>query len=59
MRHFKKLTRTQRNLLIKAGYRGDLHNLYYLTDKGKDLQFVTSEGKKLLYNKELKEVREE
>jgi hypothetical protein len=59
LRHFKKLTRTQRNLLIDAGYREDLHNLYYVMDEGKDLQFVTSEGKKLLYNKELKEVREE
>ena len=59
MRHSKKLTRTQRNLLIKAGYEKDLHNLYYVMDKGTDLLFIDTDCNKVLYNKSSKTIKEE
>ena len=58
MRHLKKLTRTQRNLLIKAGYKKDLHNLYYIMDKGNELLFINEDSNKVLYNKNSKTVTE-
>jgi hypothetical protein len=58
LRHSKKLTRTQRNLLIKAGYKKDLHNLYYVMDKGNELLFIDEDCNKVLYNKSSKTVTE-
>lgn len=58
MRHSKKLTRTQRNLLIRAGYKKDLHNLYYVMDKGTDLVFIDTDCNKVLYNKNSKTITE-
>ncbi len=58
MRHSKKLTRTQRNLLIRAGYKKDLHNLYYVMDKGTDLVFIDTNCNKVLYNKNSKTITE-
>lgn len=58
MRHSKKLTRTQRNLLIKVGYKKDLHNLYYVMDKGNELLFIDEDCNKVLYNKSSKTVTE-
>lgn len=58
LRHSKKLTRTQRNLLIKAGYKKDLHNLYYIMDKGNELLFIDEDSNKVLYNKNSKTVTE-
>lgn len=58
MRHSKKLTRTQRNLLIRAGYKKDLHNLYYVMDKGTDLVFINTDCNKVLYNKNSKTITE-
>jgi hypothetical protein len=58
LRHSKKLTRTQRNLLIKAGYKKDLHNLYYIMDKGNELLFIDGDCNKVLYNKSSKTVTE-
>lgn len=58
MRQSKKLTRTQRNLLIKAGYKKDLHNLYYVMDKGTDLLFIDTDCNKVLYNKNSKTITE-
>lgn len=58
MRHSKKLTRTQRNLLIRAGYKEDLHNLYYVMDKGTDLVFIDTDCNKVLYNKNSKTITE-
>lgn len=58
MRHSKKLTRTQRNFLIRAGYKKDLHNLYYVMDKGTDLVFIDTDCNKVLYNKNSKTITE-
>ena len=58
MRHSKKLTRTQRNLLIRAGYKKDLHNLYYVMDKGTGLVFIDTNCNKVLYNKNSKTITE-
>lgn len=58
MRHSKKLTRTQRNLLIRAGYKKDLYNLYYVMDKGTDLVFIDTDCNKVLYNKNSKTITE-
>lgn len=58
MRHSKKLTRTQRNFLIKVGYKKDLHNLYYVMDKGNELLFIDEDCNKVLYNKSSKTVTE-
>lgn len=46
----------QRNLLIKAGYEKDLHNLYYIMDKGNELLFIDEDCNKVLYNKSSKTV---
>lgn len=59
MRHYKKLTRTQRNLLLKAGCKEDLHNVYYLIETRELIHFTTPDGKKIYYNKETKKITEE
>lgn len=57
MRSTKKLNRTQRNLLSKCGYTGDLSGIQYLKeDKDYIYFFVLKDNTVLKYDKSLKEI---
>ena len=58
MRKLKNLTRTQRQMLIKAGYIGDLSNVGFVFDAGDSLVFRTKDTNKVIkYDKLSKGIR--
>ena len=61
MRHYKKLTRAQRQLLMKSGYSGDLKKVYYLTENSERIDFVVvgTEMKKFSLFKGTNTIQEE
>ena len=52
MRQYKKMTRTQRQLLSRNGYKGDLYNTYYVMEDKKYIYFRTTDGVEVLFEKE-------
>lgn len=51
MRQRKKLTRAQRILLEKSGYKDDLSTVYYVMENRQYIYFVTTDNVKVMYNK--------
>lgn len=51
MKQSKKISRQQRNLLLRKGYKGDVNSVRFLVEDKEKMVFVEEDGTNVIYDK--------